>query len=166
MSYSTTHVTFFLFSAPSIFQKFFLVTDYIQRIPASQRKKGSCSSLDKRTGVQSDPGRTHVRSCNCSAQNPATAPGSLAQCTVPPPLILHTRAHVFRACTRTHTHTDTDTMVWTQTGSPLLAHRVFPFPLPRKPFGQTDTRLPASQEAWFLTLLETWFLILFNSINH
>ena len=101
MSYLTTHVTFFLFSAPSIFQKFFLVTDYIQRIPASQRKKGSCCSLDKRTGVQSDPGRTHVRSCNCSAQNPATAPGSLAQSTMTP----SSNPSVSRACVRTRVHT-------------------------------------------------------------
>ena len=56
--------------------------------------------------------------------------------------------------------------VWTQTGSPPLALRVFLFPLPRKPFCQTDTWLLASQAASFLILLGTRFQILFNSINH
>ena len=163
MSYSTTHVTFFLFSAPSLFQKFLLVTDYIQRIPASQRKKGSCCSLDKRTGVHSDPGRTHVRSCNCSAQNPATAPGSLAQSTVTPcSNPSHTGAHVYRACVRararahTHTHTHTHTYTRTYALSQWSGHRqatlpwpfVFVCPLrPENHFaGQTHGFLPDKQQ--------------------
>ena len=55
-----------IFSAPSTFQKFFPLVEWIQRIPSTQRNNRFCSTLDQ---WLSDPGRSSVRSCYSSPQN-------------------------------------------------------------------------------------------------
>lgn len=65
--YSAAYGTF---PAPSVFPKLFPLVDQIPKIPSSQRNKGFCCPQERWTRVQSDRGRTQVRSRSFSAPNP------------------------------------------------------------------------------------------------